>query len=220
MKINIVNKPLHAERGGYRSTTVVACPSCMQYAPPHGSGDRAESQTVKAKLGLRELVLDGAFAPASASPRSSSETARRRGRLCASRSRRLPTRAARARRRAAQAFVVRSFTRARDLSGAIRVARRVEDTAARLAAERLESGDDSTRSSRRWTPRRGPRGRDARVARPLRVELDDDYHDTLVEAGQEPDARPRDRGRRRPPVRRTWSRSARPRVAQDARARS
>ena len=101
-------------------------------------------------------------------------------------------------------FVVRSFTRA-DVSDAIELRGVLEGTAARLAAERLESADElDPLAAAVELLDEVARGRHRRVARPLR-RAQRRLPRTLVEAGEEPDARPRDRGQRRPPVRRAWS---------------
>jgi GntR family transcriptional regulator of vanillate catabolism len=104
-------------------------------------GDGAQSQTVKAKLGLRELVLDGAFAPGERDPEI--ELAKRLGVS------RTPLRLALSTLAheglleplPRGGFVVRSFTRA-DVSDAIELRGVLEGTAARLAAERLASSDE------------------------------------------------------------------------------
>ena len=104
-------------------------------------GDGAQSQTVKAKLGLRELVLDGAFAPGERVPEI--ELAKRLGVS------RTPLRLALSTLAheglleplPGGGFVVRSFTRA-DVSDAIELRGVLEGTAARFAAERLESPDE------------------------------------------------------------------------------
>ena len=104
-------------------------------------GDGAQSQTVKAKLGLRELVLEGAFAPGERVPEI--ELAKRLGVS------RTPLRLALSTLAheglleplAGGGFVVRSFTRA-DVFDGIELRGVLEGTAARLAAERLESPDE------------------------------------------------------------------------------
>ena len=141
----------------------------MQYADLRmARGDGAQSQTVKAKLGLRELVLDGAFAPGERVPEI--ELAKRLGVS------RTPLRLALSTLAheglleplPGGGFVVRSFTRA-DVSDAIELRGVLEGTAARLAAERLESPDElDPLVDGGGAARRGARGRHARVARSLR----------------------------------------------------
>ena len=167
-------------------------------------GDGAQSQTVKAKLGLRELVLDGAFAPGERVPEI--ELAKRLGVS------RTPLRLALSTLAheglleplPGGGFVVRSFTRA-DVSDAIELRGVLEGTAARLAAERLESPDELDPLVEAVeqlddvledvTPG---------IARPLRRAQRRLPRHTR-RAGQEPDARPRDRSQRRPPIRRAGS---------------
>jgi DNA-binding GntR family transcriptional regulator len=104
-------------------------------------GDGAQSQTVKAKLGLRELVLEGAFAPGERVPEIG--LAKRLGVS------RTPLRLALSTLAheglleplAGGGFVVRSFTRA-DVFDGIELRGVLEGTAARLAAERLEFTDE------------------------------------------------------------------------------
>ena len=160
MKTNIVNNSSACRTRGSRSK----CERCSAVLHAIRSlrmprGDGAQSQTVKAQLGLRELVLDGAFAPASASPRSSSSE-----RLGVSRT---PLRLALSTLAheglleplPGGGFVVRSFTRA-DVSDAIELRGVLEGTAARLAAERLESADElDPLVAAVGAPGRGPRGR-------------------------------------------------------------
>lgn len=106
---------------------------------PRGDGD--QSQTVKAQLGLRELVLDGELAPGERVPEI--ELAKRLGVS------RTPLRLAFSTLAheglleplPGGGFVVRSFTRA-DVSDAIELRGVLEGAAARLAAERLESPDE------------------------------------------------------------------------------
>ena len=148
-------------------------------------GDGAQSQTVKAKLGLRELVLDGAFAPGERVPEI--ELAKRLGVS------RTPLRLALStlahegllESLPGGGFVVRSFTRA-DVSDAIELRGVLEGTAARLAAERLESPDELDplveavelldEVLEDVTPESLVRY----------VELNDDYHDTLVRLAKSP----------------------------------
>ena len=114
---------------------------CMQYAGAMARGEGAQSQTVKATLGLRELVLDGAFAPGDRVPEI--ELAQRLGVS------RTPLRLALAtlahegllEPRRGGGFAVRSFTR-HDVADAIELRGVLEGTAARLAAERLDSPDE------------------------------------------------------------------------------
>ena len=148
-------------------------------------GDGAQSQTVKAQLGLRELVLDGAFAPGERVPEI--ELSERLGVS------RTPLRLALStlahegllESLPGGGFVVRSFTRA-DVSDAIELRGVLEGTAARLAAERLESGDELDPLAEAVelldevledvTP-----GSLVRY-----VELNDVYHDTLVGLAKSP----------------------------------
>jgi GntR family transcriptional regulator of vanillate catabolism len=158
----------------------------MQYADLRmARGDGAQSQTVKAKLGLRELVLDGAFAPGERVPEI--ELAKRLGVS------RTPLRLALSTLAheglleplPGGGFVVRSFTRA-DVSDAIELRGVLEGTAARLAAERLESPDELDplvaavelldEVLEDVTPESLVRY----------VELNDDYHDTLVRLAKSP----------------------------------
>ena len=104
-------------------------------------GNLANSQTTKATLGLRELLLEGAFKPRERVPelrlveelgvsrtplRSALMTLEHEGLLET-----LP----------GGGFVVREFTRT-DIDDAIELRGVLEGTAARLAAERLESDDE------------------------------------------------------------------------------
>ena len=139
--IKSVNNSLHAEPGGSRqSARLKGCLACNTLSPmPRGDG--AGSQTVKAQLGLRELVLDGAFAPGERVPEI--ELSERLGVS------RTPLRLALSTLAheglleplPGGGFVVRSFTSA-DVSDAIELRGVLEGTAARLAAERLESADE------------------------------------------------------------------------------
>jgi GntR family transcriptional regulator, vanillate catabolism transcriptional regulator len=150
---------------------------------PRGNGDR--SQTVKATLGLRELVFDGVFSPGERVPEVDLAV-----RLGVSRT---PMRLALSTLAheglleplAGGGFVVRSFTRS-DIADAIELRGVLEGTAARLAAERLESPaeldsliavsgqldevvhDPSTEAFVRY------------------VELNDSYHDALVSLAKSP----------------------------------
>ena len=148
-------------------------------------GDGAQSQTVKAKLGLRELVLDGAFAPGERVPEI--DLAKRLGVS------RTPLRLALSTLAheglleplPGGGFVVRSFTCA-DISDAIELRGMLEGTAARLAAERLESPDE-------LDPLVTAVGQlddaleDVTSEMLVRyVELNDVYHDTLVRLAKSP----------------------------------
>jgi GntR family transcriptional regulator, vanillate catabolism transcriptional regulator len=107
-------------------------------------GNHRSSQTTKATLGLRELVLDGTYKPGKRVPelhlvdrlgvsrtplRLALQTLEHEGLL-----ERLP----------GGGFVVRAFTRA-EIDDAIELRGVLEGTAARLAAERLESRDELAR---------------------------------------------------------------------------
>src|ERR1700733_4663848 len=104
-------------------------------------GDGARSQSVKATLGLRELIFDGEFAPGERVPEV--DLAARLGLS------RTPLRLALAALAhegvveplAGGGFVVPSFTR-HDVADAIELRGVLEGPAARLAAERLESPDE------------------------------------------------------------------------------
>ncbi len=104
-------------------------------------GDGAQSQTVKATLGLRELVLDGEFSPGERVPEIG--LAKRLGVS------RTPLRLALSTLAheglleplPGGGFVVRAFTLG-DVTDAIELRGVLEGTAARLAAERLESVDE------------------------------------------------------------------------------
>jgi GntR family transcriptional regulator of vanillate catabolism len=104
-------------------------------------GNSAGSQTTKATLGLRELVFDGEFAPGDRVPEL--ELAQRLGVS------RTPLRIALTTLAheglleplAGGGFVVRAFSRA-DIVDAIELRGVLEGTAARFAAERLESSGD------------------------------------------------------------------------------
>jgi GntR family transcriptional regulator of vanillate catabolism len=138
-------------------------------------GISARTQTTKATLGLRELILEGAFAPGERVPEI--ELADRLGVS------RTPLRLALTTlgheglldALAGGGFVVRSFTR-EDVADAIELRGVLEGTAARFAAERLESPDELTPLEH--------------VAAKLEhalddlvryVELNDAYHEALVE---------------------------------------
>ena len=148
-------------------------------------GDGAQSQTVKAKLGLRELVLDGAFAPGERVPEI--ELAKRLGVS------RTPLRLALSTLAheglleplPGGGFVVRSFTRA-DVSDAIELRGVLEGTAARLAAERLESPDELDPLVD-GGEQLDDVLEDVTPASLVRyVELNDTYHDTLVGLAKSP----------------------------------
>jgi GntR family transcriptional regulator, vanillate catabolism transcriptional regulator len=101
-------------------------------------GNRANSQTTKATLGLRELVLEGAFLPGERVPElllveqlGVSRTPLRVALMTLEHEGLLET-------LRGGGFVVRAFTRA-DIDDAIELRGVLEGTAARLAAERLES---------------------------------------------------------------------------------
>ena len=104
-------------------------------------GNHANSQTTKATLGLRELLLDGAFKPRERVPElrlveelGVSRTPLRIALLTLEHEGLLET-------LPGGGFVVREFTRT-DIDDAIELRGVLEGTAARLAAERLESDDE------------------------------------------------------------------------------
>ena len=104
-------------------------------------GDGANSQTMKATLGLRELLLSGAFKPRERVPElrlveelGVSRTPLRIALMTLEHEGLLET-------LSGGGFVVREFTYA-DIQDAIQLRGVLEGTAARLAAERLESPDE------------------------------------------------------------------------------
>jgi GntR family transcriptional regulator of vanillate catabolism len=104
-------------------------------------GNHANSQTVKATLGLRELLLDGVFKPRERVPElrlveelGVSRTPLRIALMTLEHEGLLET-------LPGGGFVVREFTRT-DIDDAIELRGVLEGTAARLAAERLESEDE------------------------------------------------------------------------------
>src|SRR5512134_1358649 len=104
-------------------------------------GDVANSQTTKATLGLRELLLNGAFKPRARVPElrlveelGVSRTPLRTALMTLEREGLLET-------LPGGGFVVREFTRA-DIDDAIELRGVLEGTAARFAAERLDSDDE------------------------------------------------------------------------------
>lgn len=104
-------------------------------------GNRANSQTMKATLGLRELLFSGAFQPGERVPElrlveelGVSRTPLRIALMTLEHEGLLET-------LAGGGFVVREFTRS-DIDDAIELRGVLEGTAARLAAERLESPDE------------------------------------------------------------------------------
>ncbi len=185
---------------------------------PRGNGDR--SQTVKATLGLRELVFDGEFAPGERVPEVDLAA-----RLGVSRT---PMRLALSTLAheglleplAGGGFVVRSFTRD-DVVDAIELRGVLEGTAARLAAERLESDRRTrrlcARPPGRWTSVVHDPSSEALVRY---VELNDVYHDALVDLAKSPTLARADRQRRRIALRRARARCSRRTRPCVARARS
>ena len=104
-------------------------------------GNHANSQTTKATLGLRELLLNGAFKPRERVPElrlveelGVSRTPLRIALMTLEHEGLLET-------LQGGGFVVREFTRT-DIDDAIELRGVLEGTAARLAAERLESDDE------------------------------------------------------------------------------
>jgi GntR family transcriptional regulator, vanillate catabolism transcriptional regulator len=104
-------------------------------------GDHANSQTTKATLGLRELLLNGVFKPRERVPElrlveelGVSRTPLRIALMTLEHEGLLET-------LPGGGFVVREFTRT-DIDDAIELRGVLEGTAARLAAERLESADE------------------------------------------------------------------------------
>jgi GntR family transcriptional regulator, vanillate catabolism transcriptional regulator len=151
----------------------------MQYDGQVPRGDGAQTQTVKATLGLRELVLDGEFAPGERVPEI--ELAKRLGVS------RTPLRLALStlahegllEARRGGGFAVRSFTR-HDVADAIELRGVLEGTAARLAAERLASPEEL--DTLRATVAELDEIVDAFAPELLvrYVELNDEYHAELV----------------------------------------
>jgi GntR family transcriptional regulator of vanillate catabolism len=150
---------------------------------PRGNGDR--SQTVKATLGLRELVFDGVFSPGERVPEVDLAV-----RLGVSRT---PMRLALSTLAheglleplAGGGFVVRSFTRD-DIADAIELRGVLEGTAARLAAERLESPSELEAlmvASEELDEVVHDPSAEAFVRY---VELNDAYHDALVALAKSP----------------------------------
>ena len=150
---------------------------------PRGNGDR--SQTVKATLGLRELIFEGVCAPGERVPEVDLAA-----RLGVSRT---PMRLALSTLSheglleplAGGGFVVRSFT-SDDVSDAIELRGVLEGTAARLAAERLGSPDELeplVAASREMDDVVHDPSSEAFLRY---VELNDSYHDALVALAKSP----------------------------------
>jgi GntR family transcriptional regulator of vanillate catabolism len=148
-------------------------------------GDGARSQSVKATLGLRELIFDGEFAPGERVPEVDLAA-----RLGVSRTPMRLALAALAHEGLVEpltggGFVVRSFTR-NDVADAIELRGVLEGTAARLAAERLESPDELdelTEIARQLDEVVDDTSPEALVRY---VELNDLYHDALVALAKSP----------------------------------
>ena len=152
---------------------------------PASSQQAKRSQTTKATLGIRELVLEGELAPGERVPEIALA-----GRLGVSRT---PLRIALSTLAheglleplRGGGFVVRSFTRA-DIADAIELRGVLEGTAARLAAERLQSPTD-------LDPLVETAAQLDEVVEDLSpeslvryVELNDTYHEALVELARSP----------------------------------
>ena len=138
---------MHAERALGRSSGHRKDPIARNTAsrvvtlPVVPRGNHANSQTTKATLGLRELLLDGAFKPRERVPElrlvkelGVSRTPLRIALMTLEHEGLLET-------LPGGGFVVREFTRT-DIDDAIELRGVLEGTAARLAAERLESDDE------------------------------------------------------------------------------
>ena len=149
------------------------------------SQDTKRSQTTKATLGIRELVLEGELAPGERVPEIALAE-----RLGVSRT---PLRIALSTLAheglleplGSGGFVVRSFTRA-DIADAIELRGVLEGTAARLAAERLASSDeleplvDAAAQLDEVVEGLSPE------SMPRYVELNDAYHEALVALAKSP----------------------------------
>jgi GntR family transcriptional regulator of vanillate catabolism len=147
----------------------------LSYDPAMARGISARTQTTKATLGLRELVFEGAFAPGERVPEI--ELAERLGVS------RTPLRLALTTLAheglleplGGGGFVVRSFSRA-DVADAIELRGVLEGTAARFAAERLESRDELAALERI-----AAKLEDALDDLVTYVDLNEAYHSALVE---------------------------------------
>ena len=128
-------------RGQARAPGLHAFGARRRYAGPVPRGSNTNSQTTKATLGLRELLLSGVFKPGERVPElrlveqlGVSRTPLRIALMTLAHEGFLePLRGG--------GFVVREFTRA-DIDDAIELRGVLEGMAARLAAERLESDDE------------------------------------------------------------------------------
>jgi GntR family transcriptional regulator of vanillate catabolism len=128
-------------RRGAESAELHAVVGVPHYASVVPRGNHANSQTTKATLGLRELLLSGAFKPKERVPElrlveelGVSRTPLRIALMTLEHEGLLET-------LPGGGFVVREFTR-NDIDDAIELRGVLEGTAARLAAERLESEDE------------------------------------------------------------------------------
>lgn len=143
-------------------------------------GISARTQTTKATLGLRELIFEGAFAPGERVPEI--DLAERLGVS------RTPLRLALTTLAheglleplAGGGFVVRSFTR-EDIADGIELRGVLEGTAARFAAERLESPEELAPLEEAAANLEGAIDDLVRY-----VALNDDYHAALVELAKSP----------------------------------
>jgi GntR family transcriptional regulator of vanillate catabolism len=146
-------------------------------------GNSAGSQTTKATLGLRELVFSGAVAPGERLPEV--ELAERLGVSRTPLRMALQTLAHEGLLEALSGggFVVRAFSRG-DVSDAIELRGVLEGTAARFAAERLESADGlaplvDAANALEEVVRNIGRRQEEEIGR--YVTLNDSFHDGLVE---------------------------------------
>ncbi len=150
-----------------------------------GRRETKASQTTKAKLGIRELVFEGELVPGERVPeialaerlgisrtplRIALESLAHEGLL-------QPVRSG--------GFVVRSLTRA-DIDDAIELRGVLEGTAARFAAERLESPDELAPLVDAATELDGVVGDLSPATIGRYVELNDAYHSALVELAKSP----------------------------------
>ncbi len=152
----------------------------MTPGAPDTSQDTRSSQTTKATLGVRELVLEGELAPGERVPEVALAA-----RLGVSRT---PLRIALGTLAheglleplASGGFVVRSFTRG-DVADAIELRAVLEGTAARLAAERLVSPDELLRIAEVVRELDGVVDDLSPESLVRYVELNDRFHASLVE---------------------------------------
>src|SRR5664279_428498 len=148
-------------------------------------GDGARSQSVKATLGLRELIFDGEFAPGERVPEVDLAA-----RLGVSRTPLRLALSALAHEGLLESlpgggFVVRTFTRD-DVNDAIELRGVLEGTAARLAAERLSSPEELAPLVAAALALDEVYDDVAPEALVRYVELNDVYHDALVDLAKSP----------------------------------